>query len=1268
MKRLLTLCCALHLTLLAASQSLCTGSLGDPVVNITFGSGSGNAASLPTIVPGASTTYGFTATSGVPVLPVVFDGNYTICNGIPRNDPWFAGAPDHTPGDVNGYMAFFNASSAASEFYNQTITGLCPNTTYEFASWIANALDPSVIIGQKPNITFQITRTDGTVLGSIATGDIPQTASMQWRQYGFFFTTPAGINTVVLKMVNSNPGGANFPGNDLAIDDITFRACGPTLGSSFDATTQVNSKSQCSFAPVTLFGKTTNQYTNPAFLWQVSTNGGSTWSDLAGSNTLTYTYTPTASGTFQFRMVSGEAANIGSASCRVASNSVSLTVGAVPNGHVFGNVICSGGQGQIQMLTAFGTGPFTLRLSDGVNTFTQTNVVEGVPFNIVPSPTSTTVYTLQSITDQTGCERTSGFLASTTSITVTPGPPITVSAPTTICQGDSTQLTATGAGNYQWSPANGLSNASIANPKASPAATTIYQVTGTTTGCSSTKSVTVTVRPKPTAAINPSNVTICYGDSTQLTGSGAGTYLWLPATGLSSATVASPKASPLTTTAYKLAVTNAQGCSDTAQATVTVRNPLTVTVTSSSTICAGDSTQLQATGGSIYQWSPAAGLSNAAVANPKASPATTTTYRVIISNSFGCRDAAFTTVNIKPKPTVSVAPAAAAICVGDSILLTATGLGIYAWTPAASLSDATIAAPKAGPATTTTYLVKITGANGCADSARAVVTVNARPLITMGPGGNICARDSIQLTATGGGTYQWTPAAGLDNPSASNPKAGPAASTLYQVLVSNAAGCQDSTTVQVNVKAAPTATASGGGTICARDSIALLAGGGGTYLWQPAAGLSNPASASTNASPATSITYRVIVVAANGCKDSAQVQVNVNPGPVLTTSGHTTLCRADSVQISAAGAASYAWSPAAGLSAATVAGPRASPASTTTYQVVGSTALGCTDSMLLTITVNAKPTVLVATAYSLCRGDSLQLAASGGGSYQWSPSATLMNANSANPVAFPRDTTRYSLVVTSANGCIDSAHTQVNVFRLPLLFVQHDSTLCSGTSYFVDASTLPGSTGWLWNDGSTAPAKTISAPGIYWVHTQVTGCNNPIRDSIFVDTLGRPTVSLGPDRLGCSYDEIRLSFTGTNISTHNWSTGSSQNSIVAPTTGTYSISVANRCGTAQDEVHVEIELCNDEIYFPDGFTPNGDGLNDKFRAALLPGVSVASYELLIYNRWGELVFRTTKLDEGWDGILRGKLQDGNSFVWHARYRKRAGEPEQFRKGTFVLIR
>jgi hypothetical protein len=182
---------------------LCQGSLGDPVVNITFGSGSNPGGAL-----GRSTNYTYLGAD------CPDDGSYTISNSTSNcfGFTWHSVSQDHTPGDVNGYMMVVNASFNPGDFFVETVVGLCPNTTYEFASWILNVLKPSSCRGAgiKPNITFNIETTSGIVLQSYQTGDIPASSFPQWKQYGFFFSTTTGINSVVLRMTNNAPGGCGM--------------------------------------------------------------------------------------------------------------------------------------------------------------------------------------------------------------------------------------------------------------------------------------------------------------------------------------------------------------------------------------------------------------------------------------------------------------------------------------------------------------------------------------------------------------------------------------------------------------------------------------------------------------------------------------------------------------------------------------------------------------------------------------------------------------------------------------------------------------------------------------------------------------------------------------------------------------------------------------------------------------------------------------------------------------------------------------------------
>lgn|GEM_PF-1073741 len=298
----------------------CIGSLGDPVVNITFGTGTGFVR-LPTAAPAASTTYSF---SGVQCPN---DGSYSVTSVINTNcfkSSWYNAPEDHTPNDVNGRMAVFNASFTAGEFYKQTVSGLCSNTTYEFGAWVANILKTTACGGSaqsiKPNLLFTIESLSGTVLGTIATGNIGESASLTWKQYALTFTTPASTTQVVLKISNNAIGGC---GNDLVLDDITFCPCGPAIS------VLASAPSICEGSPVSLSASILSGYISPQFQWQKSMDDGQNWSDIAGATSLNTNVTPSVAGTL-FRLLAAEQGNIGIGYCRIASSPLAISVLSTP--------------------------------------------------------------------------------------------------------------------------------------------------------------------------------------------------------------------------------------------------------------------------------------------------------------------------------------------------------------------------------------------------------------------------------------------------------------------------------------------------------------------------------------------------------------------------------------------------------------------------------------------------------------------------------------------------------------------------------------------------------------------------------------------------------------------------------------------------------------------------------------------------------------------------------------------------------------------------
>lgn len=297
-----------------AQSQTCTGSVGDPIVNVTFGSGPFFGPPLP---PNTTSALNYVAAT----CPT--DGNYSIVNytsGCFANDVTWHTTTDHT-GDTNGFFMLINASYQPSNFYIQTINGLCEGTTYQFAAWLLNMCSVS---GTLPNITMTIEKTDGSILGTYNTGDIPIINPVTWKQYGFNFTTQPNVSTVVLRMRNNAPGGV---GNDVGLDDITFRPIGPAV--NINATTiNGDTVSVCTNnnQNIILNSSVENCYFSTAYQWQISTDSGTTWTDISGATGTTYTRVPTGAGKYLYRLAVAQQSNIGINTCRVASKPFTVNV------------------------------------------------------------------------------------------------------------------------------------------------------------------------------------------------------------------------------------------------------------------------------------------------------------------------------------------------------------------------------------------------------------------------------------------------------------------------------------------------------------------------------------------------------------------------------------------------------------------------------------------------------------------------------------------------------------------------------------------------------------------------------------------------------------------------------------------------------------------------------------------------------------------------------------------------------------------------------
>jgi len=532
MKFIKAIVLALFLSIGIAQAQVCTGSLGDAIINVDFGTGT-NATGVP--LAAGITTYTFAT-----VTPS--DGQYTIVHSTANMHPttWWQ-TTDHT-GNANGYMMVVNASIAADNFYQQTISGLCPGTTYEFAAWIMNLLRGD---GINPNITFTISNAAG-ILKTVTTGNIPEATSPTWKQYGTFFTTPATGGNITLTMSNNAPGGN---GNDIVLDDITFKPCGPTVTSSFSSTASANI-SACAGdnASYTMSANvSSSSYVAPMYQWQTYQNGA--WADIAGAVTTTYkaNFIPAVAGTYQYRLAVGDGVNVTSPSCRVVSNVLTVTINTPPSSSVSGTIsIC---EGNTISLTASVGDSYNWSGPGGYASTQQNLVINNA------TVANSGIYNVTVI--KSGCSTNASI-----PVTVKTKPTAAVSSDVTICKGETTALLATGGVSYQWSPVAGLSDANSANPVANPQDTTIYTVAVTNaSGCTATASVVVNVI-QPTVVNAGADIKMSEGQSVTLNGKIKGnvtSYYWTPTQYLSNANILNPIVNPANDITYTLHTVSACG-------------------------------------------------------------------------------------------------------------------------------------------------------------------------------------------------------------------------------------------------------------------------------------------------------------------------------------------------------------------------------------------------------------------------------------------------------------------------------------------------------------------------------------------------------------------------------------------------------------------------------------------------------------------------------------------------------------------------------------
>lgn len=753
-----------------------------------------------------------------------------------------------------------------------------------------------------------------------------------------------------------------------------------------------------------------------------------------------------------------------------------------------------------------------------------------------------------------------------------------------LCLGESTtidaQVVGTGSYTYNWSSDPVGSYPNNAQISVSPIQTTEYTVEingfcGTTTNAS----VLVTVNDLPTANAG-SDETICDGETANLNATGGTSYNW--DNGLGSG--ASQSVNPSSTTTYEVTATDNNGCTDTDQVTVNV-NPLpNANAGSDEQICNGESVTISASGGTSYTWDN--GLPSGSTHT--VSPTNTTTYTVTAEDANGCTDTDDITVTVNPLPNV-FAGNDVTICNGSSVTLSASGGTSYFWGQGLGAGQSHTVTP----AGTTTYNVTATDANNCQSSDDITVTVGAALVPDAGQDVDICDGQSVTLSGSGGTTYEWEDPSGTTIASSQSTTITPTQSGYYNVLVTDGGSCSGEDSLYLNINTLPTANAGQNQTICLEDTITLSASGGSSYFWD-----NNLGSGSTQqVSPSSTTTYNVVVTDPNGCEDSDDVIITVNPLPTILASSDVEICEGESTNITANGANSYTWDQGLGSGASQT----VSPSSTSTYTVTGTNSFNCSSADEVIVTVNDLPVIdtssmVVEDADCINGGGTISginIIGQPSYTYEWTDGLNVVS-NTLSAGALSQGT--YYLTVTDGNGCVQNASVFVDFQDLSTLNANNDST-----------STLPN------------------------IPVDVAAFANDTGDVNTITVINGPYNGSG-------------SFSPSGVYSYTPNTGfTGVDSVIYELCDPVCV---NACERATIYITIDDRL---PVDVPNGFSPNGDGFNDYFVIDNLE--QYPENRIIIFNRWGDEVYKASPYQNDWDGsstnaqlkLRGGKVVDGTYF-------------------------
>lgn len=540
--------------------------------------------------------------------------------------------------------------------------------------------------------------------------------------------------------------------------------------------------------------------------------------------------------------------------------------------------------------------------------------------------------------------------------------------------------------------------------------------------------------------------------------------------------------------------------------------------------------------------------------------------------------------------------------------------------------------------------------------------LNTITAVVLAPGAIVCIPNPIQFmnNSSGGDTYLWDFGDGntstLPDPSHVYTDTG---DYIVKLVVFDSQGCKtpDSTTVTVSVRAFEAAMISNPPVICKGTPHQLEVAGGLFYSWSPANVLDDPNIPNPVATVFQTTTFTVIVADSCG-SDTLTVTIEVFDDEI-SVSPDTSICRGFDAQIQVFGSASQVWTPDQFINDNTLTNPLVSPEETTYYVVTATTPNGCVyrDSVLVDVFFELPAPVMIDSA-TLCFGTSLDIIVSGAVTYSWSPNQHINTTTGNTVIVSPTSDITYYVDFTNACGTIrDSVFINVIV---PRITASNDTIICLGESAYLSAS---GANTYLWSPAtglnSINTPDVIATPQVNTNYLVIGTDSSGCRDSanVYVQLFPVNYVEAGANVIAQIGQSVQLHAESDVPGTYIWLPESfltcsvCQDPVASPDYNfTYTVLFTDTNGCVTSDL-VDINY-KGILYVPNSFTPDGSKFNEVFKAY---GEGIDNFEMLIFNRWGELICTLKSMDEFWDGRYMGKMCQDGTYTWKITYADISGE-------------